>query len=83
MRLYIQQCKFCNNRIYLNITASSRNHLAERVGYRFEIRCPYCAKYTSYTVNDVFTEQSVPATPAGAIIGGLVGLIGGPLAEVY
>jgi len=80
MRLFIRECKHCRNRIYLNVTASTRKHLAERIGgSEFEIQCSHCAQYTYYTINDVFAEQSVSATPAGAIIGGLVGLIGGPL----
>jgi len=79
MRLFVQ-CKSCNSRIYLNITAPTREGLADKIGgHEFEIRCPYCKKYTPYTVNDVFAEKTLPATPAGAIIGGLVGLVGGPL----
>lgn len=83
MRLFIPRCRFCGRRIYLNVTASTRETLAERIGSSdFEIRCLHCGKDTSYTVNDVFAEQSVSAAPAGAIIGGLVGLIGGPLGMV-
>ena len=79
MRLYVEQCNNCNRRIYLNITALDRSQLANRIGYSFEIQCPHCRNYSYHTVDEVLAEPGPSATPAGAILGGLIGLIGGPL----
>ncbi len=79
MRLFIRGCNHCRRRIYLGIIAPTRNKLADRFGYSFEIVCPHCQNYSHHNINEVFAEQGPPATPAGAILGGLVGLIGGPL----
>lgn len=79
MRLYIRECNHCKRRIYLSIIAPTRERLAGRIGYSFEIECPYCRKKFSYhRISEVFAEQGPPATPAGALLGGLIGLIGGP-----
>ena len=79
MRLFIRGCNHCRNRIYLSIITQTRDQLANRIGYSFQILCPHCRNYSYYDVNEVFAEPGPPATPAGAILGGLVGLIGGPL----
>lgn len=80
MRLFIQ-CRNnnCGRRIYLNIVAPTRDNLARKIEYDFEIRCPHCGNYSVYTVNDVFAEAEASSVPGGAIVGGLIGLIGGPL----
>ena len=84
MRLYIQNCRSrsCNKRIYLNVVAPTRDELSRRTGYNFQIRCPYCGNYSYYTVNDVFAEIGPRTTTTGAVVGGLIGLIGGPLGMV-
>lgn len=78
MRLFIRECNSCRKRIYLTVIAHSREQLAGRIGYEFKVRCPHCGNYSNYDVNDVFAEPGPPAAPAGAILGGLIGLIGGP-----
>lgn len=79
MRLFIRRCNFCNRRIYLNIVSPTREELAIRIGYNFEIRCPYCGNNSYHTVYDVDAEMGPSSVASGAIIGGLIGLIGGPL----
>lgn len=79
MRLYVGKCRHCQERLYLPITALSRNQLAEEIGDSFNIECPHCKNLSSLEVNDVSADPSPSSTPAGAIVGGLVGLIGGPV----
>ena len=78
MRLFIRSCNRCGKRINLSVIASNRGQLANRIGHSFEIQCPHCQDYSFHTVDEVFAEPNPPSTPAGAILGGLVGLIGGP-----
>ena len=79
MRLFIRRCNHCGRRIYLSIIASSREQLADRITYSFEIQCPHCRNYSYHTVEDVFAEIGASSVPPGAILGGLIGLVGGPL----
>lgn len=76
MRLYVTHC---DRRIYLGISASDRYQLAESVGTRFRVQCPRCGGYYDYSVDEVVAEPESGAAPGGAILGGLIGLIGGPL----
>jgi hypothetical protein len=82
MRLYVGQCNHCQERIYLAITAPSRDQLSEKIGHSFEIECPHCHSLSSCEVTDISAEPGPSSTPAGAILGGAVGLIGGPLGMV-
>lgn len=80
MRLYVR-CGHCGYRTYLNIVVDSRSALANRIGSRyFTMRCSHCGINGTYSVNDVVAETGASATPAGAILGGIVGaLIAGPI----
>lgn len=78
MRLYIEDCIYCHQRIYLNVTASTRVELANRIGYYFEVECPFCHHHQSYSVDRVFAESGQSNVPGVAILGGLIGLIAGP-----
>ncbi|MEA2033506.1 MAG: hypothetical protein U9N41_07995 [Euryarchaeota archaeon] len=78
MRLFVE-CHHCHRRIYLGITAEGRNELIQRLGSSdFEVECPHCNYSDTYSVNEVFAVES-NVLPAGAIIGGLIGLLGGPI----
>jgi hypothetical protein len=63
----------------LNVLAPTREELANRTGYSFKIQCPHCQKFSHHNIDEISAEHGPPATPAGAILGGLIGLIGGPL----
>lgn len=78
MRLYIDDCCYCHQRIYLNITAFTRTELANKIGYSFEVECPVCHNRAIYSVDRVFAESGQSSVPGGAILGGLIGLIAGP-----
>ncbi len=79
MRIYIEECHYCHRRIYLNVFASTRTELANKIGYSFQVQCPLCGNYSVYTVDNVFAEMGQSSVPGGAILGGLIGLVGGPL----
>lgn len=79
MRLFIRGCNNCQRPIYLNVVEPTRGQLANRIGYYFQVECPHCRGDVQHSVNDVFAEPDPPATPAGAIVGGVIGLIGGPI----
>ena len=76
MRLYVEHC---GRAIFLGLTAADRNQLAEKIGYVFQVECPDCGVYHSYTVKEVYAKRGPTSTAAGAIMGGLIGLLGGPL----
>ena len=79
MRLYIRACNYCNRKFFLTIVRSNRSILANSLGYNFQVKCPYCGNFSYHNVNEVRAERGVLTTPAGAVVGGLIGLIGGPL----
>lgn len=79
MRLYVR-CGHCGHRTYLNIVVDTRIELETRIGSRyFTMSCSHCGISETYSVNDVFAEVGQSSLPAGAILGGLIGLIGGPM----
>lgn len=80
MRLYVR-CGHCDYRTYLNIVVDTRSALENRIGSRyFTMSCSHCGINKTYSVNDVIAEGGASATPAGAILGGIVGaLIAGPI----
>lgn len=79
MRLYIEDCHYCHQRIYLNVNAFTRQELANKIGYSFGIECPICHNHSIYTVDNVFAEMGQSSFAGGAMLGGLIGLVGGPL----
>lgn len=79
MRLYVRRCENCDKKIYLNVFAPTREKLREKIGEPFKLKCNHCGYVGTYLVDDVFAEKGAPSLPAGAIIGGLIGLLGGPL----
>ena len=61
-------------KIYLRKIANTRFELANKIGgTKFTLRG------RRYSVNDVKAEAESSDTAAGAILGGLIGLIGGPI----
>jgi outer membrane lipoprotein SlyB len=69
MQLYVVNRKGEKN--ILDISASTRNELARKIGYEFLVKNEY------YDVNDVKAEASSSDTASGAVIGGILGLLGG------
>lgn len=55
----------------LDVTASTRRQLADRIGFEFYIGNNY------YSVSQVYAEKSSNDTASGAVIGGVLGLLGG------
>lgn len=72
MRLYVFDRK--NNKVYLNLVVSTRQNLARQIGSRY-----FYLGNTRYSVNDVFAEIENDNTAPGALIGGALGLLGGPI----
>ncbi len=74
MKLYIR-CRHCNNRIYINSTARTRNELP----FRFTLQClePNCFLHgrNVYSPNDVYAESEQMGSLSGAIILGGLGLL--------
>jgi hypothetical protein len=58
---------------YLNISASSRNELANLIGNAW-----FNFNGNQYHVHQVIAEPDNNNTAAGALIGGVIGLLGGP-----
>lgn len=70
MKLYINTP---NGKTRINVVAPTRAALAQRIGSRyFQVGNRY------YNVQDVYAEKDAEQTAAGAILGGLLGLIAGP-----
>jgi hypothetical protein len=72
MKLFV--CNRQNQKIYIDIIAPTRRQLASIIGSQhFFIDRDY------YTVNQVFAESENNDAVGGAVLGGLVGLLGGPV----
>jgi len=71
-------CIYCNVKIKLDTHAINRSQLANEWGEHFVLSCPNCHQHASYLTTKVFAENNSKSAPAGAIIGGLIGLIFGP-----
>lgn len=78
MRLYIKACKNCDNKIYIDAFATTPDELRKNIGKTFKVKCNHCEYIGTYKAYDVFAEEGSPSLPAGAIIGGFIGLFGGP-----
>ena len=77
MQLYLH-CPNCRRKIILRSVAKTRYQLASQWGRNFSLICPHCKFNGFYNVNNVYAEASPKSAAAGAIIGGLIGLIFGP-----
>src|SRR5688500_15981463 len=72
MKLYVKSPY--NQKIYLNLTASSREELYRHLGSRrFQLMG------NVYNINQVYAEPSDDNTSTGAVVGGLVGILAGPV----
>lgn len=80
MRLYVN-CKQDGQKIFLNLFAHTREEWRRKVGEYFLVECN-CGYKGTYSVNDVFAEEGVSSVPAGAVLGGLIGLLAGPLGMI-
>lgn len=72
MRLYVVNNR--NQKVYIDVIAPTRAILANRIGNEF-----FNINGEVYSVWDVYAEVNSNSTAAGTVIGGLIGLIGGPI----
>lgn len=72
MKLYV--INSINQKVYLNLVAPTRHALAYKIGNEF-----FNINGEVYSVWDVYAEGSSNSTAAGTVIGGLIGLLGGPI----
>jgi hypothetical protein len=75
MKLYVKDAN--GNKIYIRHIARSRPILAGKLGAR-----TFSVNGRRYTVNDVVAENDGTKTTAGAVIGGLFGLLFGPVGVI-
>ena len=75
MKLYVINPS--NQRIYLNLTASSRSELASLTG-----GSQFYVSNNLYNVKQVFAERDSNNTATGSVVGGAVGALGGPIGIV-
>ena len=79
MKLYIEQCNYCYNKISLSIIASDRQAFRYSYGQDFTVKCPTCQNTAIYHPHNVKAERTSNSAVGGGVVGGLVGLLGGPL----
>ena len=73
MRLYVLNKRNPREKIYLKIEASTRWELKNKLRNSY-----FTLNKVSYNVNEVFAESGTNSTATGAVLGGMIGLIGGP-----
>jgi hypothetical protein len=71
MKLYVIDPN--NNKVYLNLEAETRNQLSHYLGSH-----QFYANNFIFNVNQVWAETT-DKTPAGAFVGGLIGVLAGPI----
>lgn len=76
MRLYVT-CPNDQQKIYVDIKAKHQIHIIP-----FDIECPYDGEIHHYTKDDVEAEPKLGTVAGGAIVGGLIGLLGGPIGVI-
>ncbi len=74
MKLYVK-CPTFNKRVYITNKIIFRSELPKY----FKIKCPFEDKIHAYNRNDVNAEPEKGYLAGGAILGGLIGFLGGPL----
>lgn len=75
MKLFVYSKIPPNNKVYLNISARVRQELRNKLGGEyFTIGDGY-----HYRVSEVYAESEDNSTAGGAVIGGVVGILGGPI----
>ena len=80
MRLYVNRCENCNQKIYLNIAAYSRSQIRQQFNSdTIYVICNHCNYKGIYGLNEIYAEVSSNSSVSVGIIGGLLGLVGGPL----
>ncbi len=79
MKLYIQACRHCGNKINLSVKVQDRIHFRNIYGEPFNLRCHTCGETHSYYTNEVMAESDSNAIIGGPLVGGLVGILGGPI----
>lgn len=72
MKLYVINQN--NHKVYLNLTAATRQGLAIQIGGR-----NFYLGNNLYSVNQVWAENDSNSTVTGAVVGGIVGSLGGPV----
>lgn len=74
MKLYVND-KQTGERVYLNLTAPSRNELINKIGSHW-----FTINGQNFSVQEVYAENTDgDNTTSGTVVGGLVGILGGPL----
>lgn len=76
MKLYVTN-RTNNQRIYLNMLASTRGDLANLIGSPW-----FNLEGGQYHVHQVVAESENNSTVAGVVVGGLIGLLGGPFGVI-
>jgi hypothetical protein len=72
MRIFVRDSS--GHRIYLETQVQCRSQLPQT----FKIQCPTCGNIQVYNPNQIEAEPGMNATVGGTILGGLIGLLGGP-----
>jgi hypothetical protein len=55
----IVYCKKCSSKNKLNEKARDRHRLSQIIGENFNLKCTKCSDVRSYSVNEVYAEQSI------------------------
>jgi hypothetical protein len=80
MKLFVDRCDSCQSKIYLKNVAITRTDLRRQIGFEnFHLRCGTCQNEHIYSIYRVFAESEKTSTATGAVVGGLLGLLGGPV----
>jgi len=80
MRLFVHRCENCGQKIYLDVVMASRSQLRQHFqGDYFYVTCNHCGFRNIFNVNQVFAEIEPGSPIKGGIIGGLLGLVAGPI----
>lgn len=72
MRLFVKSPN--GQKIYLKIKARTRSELRQRIG-----KDVFSIRGVKYKISDVFAESGSNSTITGAVLGGVIGLLGGPI----